>query len=90
MLKVEKAIAFTLDDGSHIQIRTDGNGEEGRPMRREDWKALDVSLVTADGKEEVLCSVEYDGRIGLRTLVFDKEHRDPVFVQENGAKGVEK
>lgn len=90
MLKVEKAIAFTLDDGSHIQISTDGNGKEGRPIGREEWKALDISLVSEDGKEEILCSVEYDGRLGLRTLVFDKEHRDPVFIQDNGVKGVEK
>ena len=45
MLKVERAIAFTLPDGSYIKVETTGTGREGAEAGPDDWSALDVTLV---------------------------------------------
>ena len=37
MLKVERAIAFTLPDGSYIKVETTGTGREGAEAGPDDW-----------------------------------------------------
>ena len=51
MLKVERAIAFTLPDGSYIKVETTGTGREGAEAGPDDWSALDVTLVRKDESE---------------------------------------
>lgn len=82
MLKVERAIAFTLPDGSYIKVETTGTGREGAEAGPDDWSALDVTLVRKDESESLLCSVEYDKQKGIRTLVYDDEHENPVFIKD--------
>lgn len=55
MLKVERAIAFTLPDGSYIKVETTGTGREGAEAGPDDWSALDVTLVRKDESESLLC-----------------------------------
>lgn len=73
MMQVDKAKAFQLPNGAYIKV----SSEEGV-----DWKSLDVSLVGPCGKEQILCSVDYEKRNGLRTIVFDEEHEDPVYTRD--------
>ena len=77
MLKVERAIAFTLPDGSYIKVETTGTGREGAEAGPDDWSALDVTLVRKDESESLLCSVEYDDPKGMQRVVFIKA-KDPV------------
>lgn len=81
MLKVERAIAFTLPDGSYIKVETTGTGREGAEAGPDDWSALDVTLVRKDESESLLCGIEYDTQKGLRTLVYDDKHENPVFIK---------
>lgn len=81
---VERAKAFYLPDGSYIKaevyegdVRCDGDD----PRR---WKSLDISLIHPDGKEEVLCCVDFEYQKGLRTIVYDGENADPVYEKHNG------
>lgn len=45
MLKVEKAIAFTLPNGAFVRVETTGTGKEGVEAGPDDWNALDVKLI---------------------------------------------
>lgn len=87
MLKVERAIAFTLPDGSYINVETTGTGREGAEAGPDDWSALDVTLVRKDESESLLCSVEYDDPKGLRTLVYRDDSEKPIFTHVNGYDG---
>lgn len=87
MLKVERAIAFTLPDGSYIKVETTGTGREGAEAGPDDWSALDVTLVRKDESESLLCSVEYDDPKGLRTLVYNDDSEKPIFIHVNGYDG---
>lgn len=87
MLKVERAIAFTLPDGSYIKVETTGTGREGVEAGPDDWSALDVTLVRKDESESLLCSVEYDDPKGLRTLVYNDDSEKPIFTHVNGYDG---
>lgn len=87
MLKVEKAIAFTLLNGAFVRVETTGTGKEGVEAGPDDWNALDVKLIDRDGREQLLCSIEYEDMKGLRTLVYDDESAEPVFIQKNGFDG---
>ena len=83
MLEVQKAIAMRLPDGSHIKIETfDGKYADGNNRNRP-WMSIDISRVWPDKKEVLLASVDYDESKGLRTLVFDKTHADPIFTKED-------
>ena len=87
MLKVERAIAFTLPYGSYIKVETTGTGREGAEAGPDDWSALDVTLVRKDESESLLCSVEYDDPKGLRTLVYNDDSEKPIFTHVNGYDG---
>ena len=87
MLKIERAIAFTLPDGSYIKVETTGTGREGAEAGPDDWSALDVTLVRKDESESLLCSVEYDDLKGLRTLVYNDDSEKPIFTHVNGYDG---
>lgn len=60
MLKVEKAIAFTLPNGAFVRVETTGTGKEGAEAGPDDWNALDVKLIDRGGREQLLCSIEYE------------------------------
>ena len=62
-------------------------GRRGAEAGPDDWNALDVKLVDRGGREQLLCSIEYEDMKGLRTLVYDDESAEPVFVQKNGFDG---
>ena len=68
-------------------METTGTGKEGAEAGPDDWNALDVKLVDRGGREQLLCSIEYEDMKGLRTLVYDDESAEPVFVQKNGFDG---
>lgn len=78
-MEVDKAKAFRLPDGSYIKMETSEGDVNASKRRERSWRTLDVSLVRPSGIEEVLCCFDYEGRKGLRVLVYDEEHEEPVF-----------
>lgn len=79
MMQVDKARAFYLPDGSYIKVETFGGDVNAHETDNRNWKAMDVNLIRPDGRDVLLCSVEYEGQKGLRTLVYDDESGEPVF-----------
>ncbi|MBE6954497.1 MAG: hypothetical protein E7449_01120 [Ruminococcaceae bacterium] len=85
-MTVEKAKAFDLPDGAYVKVETcDGDVWAFQGDTRK-WAALDVTLVRADGTEEVLCSIDYEDGRGLFTLVFDDTHETPIFKHQTEIK----
>ena len=83
MIEIQKAIVMRLPDGSYIQIaRYDDNYIDGNEQTQK-WMSVDISRVYPDKKEELLASVDFDNTMGLRTLVFDSAHEDPIFIKED-------
>lgn len=72
MFEIERARVLRLPEGAYISIRT---FEEGS------WSALDVHLVHPSGKDELLCTVEYDEGKGLRAMTYDDVHEEPIFTR---------
>ena len=79
MMQVDKARAFYLPDGSYIKVETFGGDVNAHEADSRNWKAMDVNLIRPDGRDVLLCSVEYEEQKGLRTLVYDDESGEPVF-----------
>lgn len=86
MMEVQRAIAMRLPDGSHIKIQTYGSEDIDGKREDQTWMNLDISRVHADGKDELLVTVDYDETKGLRTLVFDKTQADPIYIKEDEMK----
>ncbi len=75
MLMIDKARAYNLPDGSFLKIECGDGEKDGR-------QSVDIAIVYPDGKEAVLCAVDYSDS-GLRTLVYSEEDEEPIFVYEN-------
>lgn len=71
MMHVGTIRAMTLPDGSYIEIED----YEGKDTP---WRSVDITLVRADGKRELLNSIDFDDVHGLRTLIYDAVHCEPV------------
>lgn len=86
MMEVQRAIAMRLPDGSHIKIETYGSEDVDGKRENQTWMNLDIARIHADGREELLATVDFDETKGLRTLVFDKTQADPIFCKEDKVK----
>lgn len=73
-MKVEKAKMFHLPDGSYIRVETSESDAKH-------WRASDLHLILPDGRDILFCGIEYEDRLGLRVLLFDEEHEEPVHEQ---------
>lgn len=73
------AKAFCLPDGSYIKVETFGGDVNAHESDSRNWKAMDVNLIRPDGRDVLLCSVEYENQKGLRTLVYDDESDEPIY-----------
>lgn len=79
MMQIEKARAFYLPDGSYLKVETFGDENGGARIKENGWRSMDVRLIRPDGKDALICAVEYDREKGLRTLLFDEEHDEPIY-----------
>ena len=76
-------LTVKLPNGDVLRIDInsgDVNREEGVGQV---WESVDISLVHCDGARDLLCSVDYEDDIGLRSLVYAAGKDDPVFIQEH-------
>lgn len=70
---------FALPDGSYFQA-VSSSGEVGaHESDTRQWTAMDVHLIRPDGRDILLCSADYEKRKGLRILIHDEEHEEPVY-----------
>ena len=79
---IGKATAFELPSGSRIEI-TSCEGKCSKLTGETSWyESVDLTKVTADGNESVICTIEYesDGHMALR--VYDEDGVDPIFEKE--------
>lgn len=81
MMQIERARAFYLPDGSYIKAETFGGGVNANETDDRHWKSLDLHLIRPDGQDILFCGIEYEDGIGLRTLLFDAEHDEPIHEQ---------
>ena len=79
MMQVEKARAFYLPDGSYIKVETFGGDVKAYEKDDRHWQAMDVNLIRPDGRDVLLCSVEFEDKKGLRTLVYGDENGEPIY-----------
>lgn len=78
-MEIDKAKAFHLPDGCYLKMQTSEGKVNANEKDERRWRSLDVSLVRSSGIEEVLCCFDYEDQKGLRILVYDDEHENPVF-----------
>lgn len=81
MIQLEKARAFHLPDGSYIKAETFSGDANINEAGKRHWKSLDLHLVRPNGQDMLFCGIEYEDGIGLRTLLFDAEHDEPIHEQ---------
>ena len=77
-MQIESVKMYSLADGSYVKAQTyertvDRDGEET------ELKSVDISLVKADGYEELLCCIDYNSKVGLTTSVYDEDKPDAVY-----------
>ena len=82
-MEIQKAIAMRLPDGSCICIANYGSAYIDGNEQKQNWMSVDISRVYPDKKEELLVCVDFDDTKGLRTLVFDDQQADPIFIKED-------
>lgn len=68
-METNKVRAVEMPDGSYIRVDDCGS-------------FIDASVITKDGKEELLVSIGYDADEGLRVLVYDAKHEEPVYIHK--------
>lgn len=79
----DHSTAFQLPDGSSISILLK-QGRVGRDAEdSRQWCSVDIvrDLPNQPSQSELLCSVDYEDALGLRTLVFSPDEESPVFTQ---------
>lgn len=82
MIEVQNAVAMRLPDGSHIKIEAYGSEYIDGNSQNQTWMSLDISRIRPGKKMELLASIDFDETKGLRTLVFDSNQADPIFIKE--------
>ena len=78
-MEIDKAKAFRLPDGCYLKMQTSEGRVNANEKDDRNWRSLDVSLIRPSGIEEVLCCFDYEDQKGLRILVYDEEHEEPIF-----------
>lgn len=77
-MQIESVKMYSLADGSYVKAQTyertvDRDGE------KTELKSADISLVKADGYEELLCCIEYNSKVGLTASVYDEDKPNAVY-----------
>lgn len=70
---VDVVRAFTLPDGSHIEIETSDGMVNAHPGDERGWISLDIYRVAPEGYRDLLCCIDYEDALGLRTITYDKD-----------------
>lgn len=68
-METNKVRAVEMPDGSYIRVDDCGN-------------FIDASVINKDGREDLLVSIDYDKDKGLRVLVYDSEHEEPIYTHK--------
>ena len=76
---IGKATAFELPSGSRIEITTCGGKCSDLYGGHSEYRSVDLTKIYPDGKEAVVCTIEYesDGHMALR--VYDENGAEPIF-----------
>lgn len=75
-MTITGATAFELPNGTRIDISTDGGKfilEDGF------WKSLEITKVGPDGRQAVICALDFDSRNGMTLKVYDECNPESVF-----------
>lgn len=79
MMQIERAKAFYLPDGSFIKAEVYEGKQKNGMSDPCGWKSLDITLIRPDGKDELLCCIDFDDQSGLKTRVYDRSSAKPEF-----------